>query len=180
MEQLVSLSKILNMHQINWALGGSTLLKLRGIECEPHDIDIMIHESDFDKGCNLLAQFCIECEVKESKYFKTKDYQKFNLNGIEIDCMSGMNIYGSQSLFEYTFDHKEYDILYKEEWVPVCYIEDWYVLYHVMPNRESKVKMIEDYFTKILLNKQRMEYLIRLNIPKDIQQRIKLFIENKG
>lgn len=49
-----------------------------------------------------------------------------------------------------------------------------------MPNRESKVRMIEDYFIKILLNKQRMEYLISLNIPKDIQQRIKLFIENKG
>lgn len=179
MEQLISLLKTLNTHQISWALGGSTLLKLRGIDCVPHDIDIMIHETDFEKGCKLLAQFCIEREVQESKYFKTKHYRKFNLNGVEIDCMSGMNIDVSQSLFEYTFDHKEYDILYKDEWVPLCYVEDWYVLYHVMPNRLSKVKIIEDYFRKHSINKQRMEYLINLNIPIEIKQRIESFMENK-
>lgn len=177
MEQLLTLTKLLNSNQINWALGGSTLLKLRGIDIMAHDIDIMIHESDFEKGCRLLADLYDECEVKESTIFKTKYYRKFNLNGIEIDCMCGMSVIISDTLFEYPFDYKEYNILYKETSIPLCYIEDWYVLYHVMPNRESKVKVIEEYFTKNSINKDRINYLFGLNIPKEIKQLMESFIE---
>jgi len=174
MEQLIKLAHLLNSNNINWAVGGSTLLKLRGIEIMAHDIDIMIHESDFEMACELLKHMCCECETKESNVFRTKFYRKFNWDGMEIDCMSGMCINLMDMEFNYPFDHKDYDILYRDTPIPLCYIEDWYVLYNLMPNREDKVKYIEAYLKENTINKLRFEYLHSLNIPLEIKRSIEI------
>lgn len=173
------LAQLFNSNHINWALGGSLLLKLSGINVDVNDIDIMIQEKDFELCINLLKDVSIECEVQESEIFKTKYYRKFKWDNIEIDCMSGMCIHGSNHIFDYQFDHKEKDIKINHTIIPLCYIEDWYILYHLMPNRETKVRIIEQYFKHHSVNQLRFNYLLNLDIPYINRVLIDEFIQEK-
>lgn len=169
---LIKLAQLLNSNHINWALGGSLLLKLSGIDLEVNDIDIMIHENDFESCISLLREVSFECEVKESDIFKTRYYRKFKWDTVEIDCMSGMSLHLSSHIFNYQYDHKDKDIKFDNTYIPLCYIEDWYILYHLMPHRESKVNMIEDYYKSHPINKSRINSLLELDIPYDKRIRI--------
>lgn len=166
---LIQLAELLNSNHINWAIGGSKLLSLSGIKLEVNDIDIMIHEHDFDRCLELLKGVSIECEVKESEIFKSKNYRKLSWDNVQIDCMSGMIIHLNENVFVYKFDCKEKEILFENISIPLCYLEDWFVLYHVMPNRESKIKIMEKFFMKHSIQDRRYYALLELNIPKDIR-----------
>lgn len=176
---LIQLAQLLNLNHINWALGGSALLKLSGIELDVNDIDIMIHENDFDSCIDLLRSVSIECEVIQSEIFKTKYYRKFIWNNIHIDCMGGMSIHLSNNVFNYQYDHKDKDVVLDNIYIPLCYIEDWYILYHLMPNRETKINMIEYYYNDHPINKLRINALLKLNIPNEKRIRINAFIDEK-
>lgn len=176
---LIQLAQLLNSNHINWALGGSALLKLKGIELDVNDIDIMIHEDDFEFCSDLLKSVSKECEVKESEIFKTKYYRKFIWDNIHIDCMSGMTLHLSNNVFNYQYDRKDQDIIFDNTCIPLCYIEDWYLLYHLMPNREIKVSIIEKYFENYHIDKQRFLKLLRLDIPNNKRLLIETFIKEK-
>lgn len=178
-ETLIQLAQLLNSNHINWALGGSALLKLRGIELDVNDIDIMIHENDFQSSIDLLKTVSIECEVKESEVFKTKYYKKFIWNNIHIDCMCGMALHLSNNTFNYQYDHKDKDIELDNTHIPLCYIEDWYILYHLMPNREKKISIIEKYFENYPIDKQRFDKLLQIDIPNNKRLLIETFIKDK-
>ena len=176
---LIKLTQLLNSNHINWALGGSLLLKLSGIELEVNDIDIMIHENDFESCINLLKDVSIECSTQTSEIFRTKYYRKFKWDNIQIDCMSGMNLHISNTSFEYQFDHKDKDIEIDPISIPLCYLEDWYILYHLMPNRENKVILLENYFMLHSFNQLRLNKLLEHDIPYDKRIRIDDFIKEK-
>ena len=166
---LVQLAKLLNSNLINWAVGGSKLLRLSGMELDVNDLDIMIHEHDFDRCIELLKSVSIECEVKESEIFKSKNYRKLCWDNVQIDCMSGMTIQLNENVFVYEFDCKDKEILYENISIPLCFLEDWYVLYHVMPHREAKIKIMEMFFMNHTIQDRRYYALLELNIPMDIR-----------
>lgn len=172
---LIQLAELLNSNHINWALGGSKLLSMSGIELDVNDIDIMIHEHDFDCCLELLKGVSIECEVKESEIFKSKNYRKLCWDDIQIDCMSGMTIHLNENVFVYEFDCKDKDILFENISIPLCYLEDWYVLYNVMPHRESRIKIMEMFFMKHTFQANRYYSLLELNIPMDIRIKMNNF-----
>lgn len=179
METLIKLAHLLNSNHIKWAVGGSTLLKLSGIDINVNDLDIMIHESDFENAKTLLKTVAIECEIKESSLFKTKYYRKFKWDDTEIDCMSGISLNLSEGYFEYYFDHKDREVEINNEFIPLCYIEDWLILYHLMPNRASKIQCLEEYFTHHSINMNRINTLLTLNIPKSYRTKIDKFLDTK-
>lgn len=174
---LIELTNLLNSNHINWALGGSCMLKLRGIELDVNDIDIMIHESDFEKCIELLNTVSMECEVKKSDVFKTRYYKKFKWNQTEIDCLSGMSIQLGLDLFEYQFDHKVSDIYLNGTVIPLCYIEDWFMLYQLMPNRGSKIIVIDEYFKSHMINKNRIQHLLDIKLPNQIREYLENYVK---
>ncbi len=49
---------------------------------------------------------------------------------------------------------------------------DWYVIYQLIPGREQKVVMIEHCLADQEVDRERLEQLRRLNLPKDVSNRI--------
>jgi hypothetical protein len=93
--------------------------------------------------------------------------------------MSGMTLHLSNNVFNYQYDRKDQDIIFDNTCIPLCYIEDWYLLYHLMPNREIKVSIIEKYYEKHPIDKQRFLKLLRLDIPNNKRLLIETFIKEK-
>ena len=63
--------------------------------------------------------------------------------------------------------------------IPMTSLEDWFILYQLMQNRDSKISMIENYLLAhkiehIEILKQWLEY----NIPSKVKLRISKLIEN--
>lgn len=174
---LYELARRLNSNQIHWSLGGSLMLKLRGIPMDVHDIDILVHAADFDLCCELLSQSSTELNVYESDVFKTKLYRKFKWNETEIDCMGGMSVQLPSMLFEYQFDHKDVDIIQDEHTIPLSYMEDWYLLYLLMPNRVSKLKCLESYFNQHSVNQERIHKLLSFHLPEQTIQTLKSLLK---
>ena len=167
---LLELAEFLNSNKINWALGASFMMKLRSIEVDVNDIDLMIHERDFDHACQLISKHGIEKPISYSSVFQTERYKKFEYKDLSIDCMAGMTIHTDSRIIKYHFDQAESYVILGNANIPLCYLEDWYVLYRCMPNRQSKVEMIETYFINHRANKERIKKLLFIDLNDDDKQ----------
>lgn len=65
-EALLKFINIVENHNINWWLTGSCALCLRGIDIEPHDVDIMLDGNDIEKIKSIFSEYIVE-PVSSSK-----------------------------------------------------------------------------------------------------------------
>ena len=117
-----------------------------------------------------------EKKIREkSDSYSTKYFYEYVVHGFDIDVMSGLSINYNSGTFEYIFDHTSISDFEKINGVniPLSSLEDWYVIYQLIPNREIKVKMIEDY---LLLNGVKnptlFERSLRGNLPIEVRDKI--------
>lgn len=180
-EVLFTLANKLNQSNITWAIGASMMLKLRDIDVNVHDIDIMVIQDDFERACKNINEISDEVSVDESSIFKTKQFKRFVCNGIEIDIMTGMGITHRLDIFDFRFTKNDIEKTVNINTIklPLCYIEDWYVFYQIMPNRMSTIQKIEHYFNEYNFDSTRFSTLLELSIPFYIHQIITKLIENK-
>lgn len=179
---LIKIAKELNQSKVTWAIGASMMLKLRDFDMNVHDIDIMVNQDDFELACTCLNNLGNEIVVEESKLFKTKYFKRYNCDGIEIDIMSGMGIIHKSGFFDYQFKFEdiEKELIIDTINLPLCYVEDWYIFYHLMPNRYETIQKIHDYFNNHQFNTQRFKKLLNLEIPYPIQLLLTELIENEN
>lgn len=179
---LIKIAKVLNQSNLTWAIGASMMLKLRDFEMNVHDIDIMVDQDNFELACTCLNEYGNEIVVDESKLFKTKYFKRYNCDGIEIDIMSGMGIVHKTGLFDYQFKKEDIDKVLVIDTInlPLCYVEDWYIFYHLMPNRYETIQKIHDYFNENQFDIHRFKKLLDLDIPYSIQLLLTELIENKN
>lgn len=172
----------LNQSNITWAVGASMMLKLRDFDMIVHDIDIMVDQNDFELACIKLNNLGNEINVEESKLFKTTCFKRYNCDGIEIDIMSGMGIVHKTGFFDYQFKKEDIDkvLVIDSIKLPLCYIEDWYIFYHLMSNRYETIQKIHDYFNNNHFNNTRFIKLRNLIIPYPIQLLLTELIEDKN
>ncbi len=173
---LMKISVNLNKLKIDWAVGASTMLMLREVNISAHDIDVMVGEEHFTIAHQCLSSFCEELYVEPSKNFKSRYFKRYIYNGIEIDLMSGMGIVHELGLFDYHFTKLDIDDYVKlnNESIPLCFVEDWLVFYHLMPNRDKTIKLIEVYFKTHEFNRSRILKLLELLIPNEIRVALKI------
>lgn len=180
--ELLIIANQLNYSNITWAIGASMMLKLRDFDINVHDIDIMVHQDDFEIACNRLNEVCEEISVAESNLFRTKHFKRFKCDDIEIDIMSGMGIMFKTGFFDYQFNKDDIEkvIQFDSIKLPLCYIEDWYVFYHLMPNRYPTIQKIEIFFNENRFISERFNRILKLDIPYHIQLLLTELIENKN
>ena len=78
-------AKALNDKGVRWALGGSSLLYLKGISNNFNDLDIMILESDRDAAVEALKVIGTQTPSLASN---TKSFDEFSVDGLDIDLIS--------------------------------------------------------------------------------------------
>lgn len=174
LKTLSMIGKVLNEDNIQWALGASLLLNRYGLENEPQDIDLFVELKSSQKVNDLLATLGKRIDVAKSSLYATKTFYRYDVKGVGIDVMGGFQIRHPRGVYRYHFD--EYSIVEKQ-WIhgveiPLTALEDWYILYQLLPNREAKVERIEDYFqTEGIQHPNLLKRALRGNLPLEVRNK---------
>lgn len=166
----------LNEEGIIWALGASSVLYYNGYETVPNDFDLFVSLDQYQKvesKLNMIGKSIYKEDT--NSIYNTQGFNCFEIEDIEVDLIAGFYIRHDEGEFKFPFDWHSIDQVfdYEGSQINVMSLEDWYVLYQLIPGREEKVKVIYDF----LMNKEfiRMGLLKRtleLELPEEIKQSI--------
>lgn len=166
----------LNESNIVWGVGASILLNQFGLIDKPNDIDIFVDIKDIKRADEILKSIGEKKQWEKTVTYSTKYFYEYIIDGIDVDVMSGFAVNHISGVFEYAFDYNsifEFKVINGVK-IPFTYLEDWYVIYQLIPNREPKVKMIEKY---LLLNGIKNTFLLQRAmkgcLPIQVRKRIK-------
>ncbi|ERI93082.1 hypothetical protein HMPREF1982_01903 [Clostridiales bacterium oral taxon 876 str. F0540] len=180
---LAHISDGLNKSGALWAIGASVMLYFNGLLEKPNDIDILVAEKDIEKIKNVLdnlGEMTFDgCDEGKEPYL-TKYFYKYKVADTDIDLIAGFKIKNEQGIYEMPFDENTVTSHAKVNNVaiPLCALEDWYVLYQLMEAREAKVKLIEDYLIKNgIKNKRLLERALIEKLPDSVRCNIKKLID---
>ncbi|MEG1254728.1 alpha/beta hydrolase-fold protein [Clostridium sp.] len=168
----------LNEANVLWSVGGSILLNHFGLLDKPNDIDILVGIDDIKKVEEILDNMGQKKIWEKTDIYSTQYFYEYIINGVEVDVMSELSINHSNGVFEYDFDYKSISDMKDVSGVsiPLTSLEDWYVLYQLIPNRESKVVLIENYLlSNGVKNQFLLERALRGNLPIEIKNRAKTY-----
>ena len=174
-ETLIKIAKELNEKQILWALGGSLVLKHYNLIEAPNDIDIFVRERDLESMIKFMETIGENRDVSGKGLYTTKYFYKYVVNNVNVDIMSGFGIRHEMGIFNYNFDKKSIVdmIKYREVNIPLTSLEDWFVIYQLIPNRDEKVELIEQYFNNVgNVNKNVLSNYLEYNLPSKVKERI--------
>lgn len=179
-DTLKLVGKQLNEGNIRWGIGASVMLFAHGIIQTPRDIDILVHLEDAEKAANILTKIGKIKPKTPSDTCKSKHFYEFIINGIDVEIMAGFTIEHYEGKYLYTFDKNSTPEFIDIDQVklPLMTVEDWYIIYQVLANRQEKVQMIEGFLsTKGIKYMKHINRQLKLNIPKEVIRHTKKFIE---
>ncbi len=145
-----TLSKIgqkFNDEDVFWGVGASMLLNHYGLADKPNDIDLLVDTKDIGKADKILTEIGEKKPPGEDGIYATEFFYEYVVNGIEVDVISGFNIRHAQGLYRYVFDLESITQSADIDGIkiPLTALEDWYVIYQLLPNKAAKAKLIEEY-----------------------------------
>lgn len=169
------IGKNLNDANVVWGVGGSLLLNKFGLIDKPNDIDIFISTDDIEKADEILRTIGEKKKWEKTSTYSTKYFYEYVINGFDVDVMSGFAINHNDGIFRYIFDINSISELkmINDVNIPFTSLEDWYVIYQLIPKRKCKVEMIEKY---ILSNGIKNNFLLQRSLegclPADVRVKI--------
>ena len=176
MNTLCHIGNELNKANILWAVGASILLMQHKLVNSPNDIDLLIHINDIEKADKILKSMGEKKTFEKTDIYSTEYFYEYVINGFDIDVMSGLKINHYAGTYNYIFDKDSISqyININDINIPLTSLEDWYVLYQLIPNREKKVKIIEDYLKSTGINNTNLLKRSLLgNLPSNVEYKIR-------
>ncbi len=146
-EKLRVLAKIaaeLEREKVEWALGGSAMLYLRGIVEAFHDFDLMVFEADAQKAAQVLDRLGMRQQSAPCAKYRTAMFREYRIDGVDADMIAGFAIAAE--------DGRLHDCSLKKESarearmlegvrIPLDSAEAWERYYRLM-GREAKAETI--------------------------------------
>lgn len=179
-DTLSYIGKKLNDADITWGVGASILLNTFGLIEKPNDIDIFISIDDIQKADEILKSIGKKKEWEKVSTYSTKYFYEYVINEIDVDVMAGFVVNHNDGSFKYIFDGSSISKFKSINGVniPFTSLEDWYVIYQLIPNREDKVEMIEKYILsngigKRSLLERSLEGCLPIEVRKNVQRMLK-------
>ncbi|WP_026476716.1 nucleotidyltransferase family protein [Alkaliphilus transvaalensis] len=180
LETLSFIGEKLNENEVLWAVGASLLLNQYGLIDKPNDIDLMVDQKDYPKVHQILKGLGSEVSIEtKSSDYETECFSKYIIKGVSIDVMAGFIINHKEGQYKYEFDSSSVNerLLINDVEIPFTALEDWFVLYQLMKNREAKVRLIEDYLlTAGIKRKDLLERALTKVLPKEVKEKISNFL----
>lgn len=174
-DTLVVIARALNQADVHWRIGASVLLYYHGLVDAPHDIDIMISEADADVVASILGGLGREAPGDPARsLYSTSRFLEYIVDGTDVDVMAGFAIKHDSGTYVFPFDDRSVTMRKSVEGVtiPFSSLEDWYVLYQLIPGREPKVKLIEDHIRSSgIADEVLLERALSAELPADVRAR---------
>lgn len=145
---LKTIATLFNEAELDWAVGASLVLYHNGIVDNVNDIDIVIEGKDVKKAEALLLTHGTKQFTEKIPTYSNGYFGEFAINGVEIDMMSEMVINNYDCSYLYPFDKKSVvsHMMLEGINVPVSSLEEWFILYQMIPKKEIKVELLKGYF----------------------------------
>jgi hypothetical protein len=141
----------LDENNIIWALGASSVMYYNDHPVEPRDIDLFIRKEDFGEVAKRLSEVGTESvKIDHQSIYNTQGFMTVIVEGIEIDLIAGFYIFHSEGEYRMIFDKSSIDQRIDENGIGIniMSLEDWYILYQLIPGREEKAKTIKEMLKK--------------------------------
>jgi hypothetical protein len=166
---------ITNIRKITWGVGGSLLLNFHKLIDNPNDIDILVDERDASNLNEIIKPLGENKETIRTNPFRTTYFTKYRINNIDIDIMGGFGIQHNEGVYKLLFRedsvvaHKKINGIE----IPLCALEDWYVLYNLIPNKQEKVAIIEQYLkSNGIKHSKLLERALKEPLPIEVRERV--------
>lgn len=170
----------LNSQQLMWAVGGSLMLNHYGLAEKPNDIDLLVDLNDIVKVDEILCSMGEKKTRVEVGQYSTKYFYEYVINGFDVDVMSGLAINHDDGVFNFIFDQDSI-AGFKEiggTKIPLGSLEDWYVLYQLIPGRDGRVNAIEGYLkSNGVTRPDLLTRMLPLNLPDGVKANVKEMLE---
>ncbi|MCZ8522935.1 MULTISPECIES: nucleotidyltransferase family protein [Paenibacillus] len=134
---------------IAWGLGGSALLYVRGLTARlPNDIDLLLDENEAPQAFERLAALGpAELQGLKEPYCSLH-FRRFTLEGCGADLIAGFGIRHEEGVYRLPWSPSaaspRLPLHGTPDGIPLTPLEDWYVLYLLLPGRADKAQLIED------------------------------------
>ncbi|MBU0997240.1 MAG: hypothetical protein KKE16_04260 [Firmicutes bacterium] len=179
-EALSQIMSILEKEKVSCHIGGSLLLLANGIQTEVHDIDLLFKGEDFLKVFDLFSSYLIETIPPKGDYL-TKELMKIRYLGVDFDLIFDFSFISNGKIYTYPFEDLRSYI--QMDWEGSKYrfsrLEEWFLIYRLLPNREPKVKMIRDHFHKTKgFDSTYLSGLLQRNLPEFVRNEIELLLKD--
>lgn len=160
-----------------YALGGSAMLCLRGLETTAHDLDLFVRIEDKEKAREILCSIGEQIDAPIKPEYETKHFSKYLVEGIHADLMAdfavrtkfGLASYPSAALCAAWVDMNQTPI-------PCMLLEDWLYLYLAI-GRTQRVQTLVAHFRTHPIDRDRMTALLSLPMPEELSRMLRDILE---
>lgn len=183
-EVFLMLIKHFGEKKVDWAVGCSMNLFLRGIVDEFHDLDIIADIDSIPTIKSIMEELGAVLKDTGGNGFCESDmYLHYQLGRVDVDIISGFRVMTFGTSYYYPFNKVEVDTLRMEIVgieVPLISLEAMYILYYMMEGwqrkRQFKRKLIEEYFryNKPIHSEVFQNALDKNNLPGQIRWAVKM------
>ncbi len=173
---LTDFAKECNAANLVWAVGGSLLLAQYGLVSRPNDIDILTDPESFAQAASIMKSIGEEQPRTDTPTFSTLHYRKYIVSNVMVDLMSGLAINHPYGQFRFFFDSASISGTMKTDGmeIPLASLEDWYVIYSLIPGRQAKADLIR---THLMTNGVRranlLSRILEAQLPPELKENIK-------
>ncbi|MFB1099447.1 hypothetical protein [Terribacillus sp. JSM ZJ617] len=158
---------LLEANEIVYAVGGSLLLYLKGLPVSPNDMDILVEPEQFARAKRTLQNIAVISEDKlPLDRFQTKSCTTFTMSdGLQVDLMAGFAVSYGGNVLEMPFtavrDQTIAGVL------PLSSMEAWYIMYWLLPGKEGKRSVMEQYFRSSgLKDRHYLQQALEFELPE--------------
>lgn len=98
---------------------------------------IFIDIDDIKKADEILKNIGNKKKWWKTSTYSTKYFYEYIINGVDVDVMSGFVVNHNTGIYNYIFDYDsitEFKVINGIS-IPLTSLEDWYVMYQLIPNR---------------------------------------------
>ncbi len=171
---------LMSQKKVPCHIGGSLLLARSGIKTEVHDIDLLFRYQDYETVKSLLSDYVIEHASHEG-YYLTIELLKIHVEGVDFDLIFDFSFQSDGMIYTYPFDKPKSSFRLKIDGHMYSFsrLEEWYLIYSLLPNRSRKVKLIADYFAQHRnADSKYLKAMLKRNLPESNVEEINRLIKD--
>jgi hypothetical protein len=113
--------------------------------------------------------------------YSTSRFLEYVVDGTDVDVMAGFAIKHENGTYVFPFGDAAV-VMTKtvdDVTIPLTSLEDWYVLYQLMPDREPKVRLIEDHLLNTgIADLPVLERALARELPPHVRARTQRLMES--